>query len=334
MPITRPTLTKLAERGVRDQSSPVTNFGDNASDETRKFFVKWGERFDAAFAICGGSRIASDGSGNPTRLERLTPMKHPTLAGWYATAVTDIRGFKVRPSTQDSPDAGGGWANRWDLADITVKYEPLRWKVEEDSSENLTQEFRRNFYLAGMNPSAEVVRGPIGSLRFKAPTTSDVDGLMVPYGVTTIQPTIDIEWIWENVPADALDIGSPLGNRIYGKPDYSELSYIGCINKAAWPGSSGFAPGSLLLTEYRPVPKVNKLGILSLDIHMRTLFRATKGGWNALWHSDPAGVLTGYYFVTRSSGTPTYYAPGSVPDNASLYNERLFSHLTLVQAAA
>lgn len=341
MPIVRPTLSFLAERGVRDGSSREETFAPDNAVGRQKFWVPWASRYDGAKAIVGYSQIARVG-GAPDRLERLPPLPYwPYVGGaplpdevknWRAKEVVSVRGFKWTGAAQSPAEYGGGWQATYDKAELEVSYAPVPYSCAVDDDVNLAFEFKRFFWQETTRPSASFISMPTGVLKY----TQILDNkAVVPYGTTVIEPMEEIKWRWVNLPYDILKLNEPWRQRLMsGDGSSGDLSYIGCINKELWPqidDGGGYPKGSLLLTEWEPVIKMNALGMMSVDVIFTTLFTPRPGGHNALWYNDPTGSLSGYYYVSRENPA-VYRSPGTVPRNGSLYNEVKFSNLTRVYA--
>jgi len=131
-----------------------------------------------------------------------------------------------------------------------------------------------------------------------------------------------------------------IGNCTYRKysssapTDSSERSYIGTINRTE---IFRIPPGKGLLVSVKPMMRSSPVDHVDWDIGARYDISFTlevcplSAGWNGLYWNDVLGFGSDYYFVSRG-GSTVYYAPGTVPDNASLYNEREFRDLFKVQA--
>jgi hypothetical protein len=330
MPITRPSVTKLSERDIRDGNSFREDFTPDGVRTTRSFFTKWDERYDLVIGVCGYSQIARVSGGGPVRLERLLPLQHPQTSGSHARAVVGIRGHQFTGRVADPVAAGGGWGANYKWAACEVEYRPDEFDYLTDDQTPADEEWRRYFSYVEATQASEYLTFPTGSMRY-APEDGDarVRGLMVPYSGGMVIPTMSWKFRWWELPLDLLTYGEPWFNRITGTD--TDRSYIGCVNSAPWPNpANGFPAGTLLLDSVIPVRRKNALGNVCLDVDINVLFK--ESGWNNLWYnSTEAGVPSGWRFVTRDPGA-TYYAPGSVPDDTALYSERPFADLLKVQA--
>lgn len=151
--IVRPTVSKLSERGIRELSSPVESFAPGASTTSRIHRTEWTDRFIAARAILGYSKLELNGSNQIIGLRRLTPLPHPDIqagedligpGNMWATRINSITPQAPDPagssvSTEDSAAKTGGSAKRatYLMADLNVQYENPGYSclTEEDIGE-------------------------------------------------------------------------------------------------------------------------------------------------------------------------------------------------------
>lgn len=354
MPITRPTLTKLAEYGVRDGSSSRATLAIGEVSLTRKLRVFWDETGLAAQHFLGYSRVAGG------RLERLLPAPHPDDPTLVATRIsivdnhrfTAARGSR-RPTDDRLPDQSVAAA--YGQATIEVQYERPMYTLLEDSAVAPDQEFLRFVDWGEPQPTEEVFTQPGHTLNFVAASGTPFGGgatLPVGYNVPRVFPLMDFTVTWKRLPADLFNPTAPGAwlLRMIGDPfaTPAKLSYQGMVNKEPF---GPFPAGTALLRSWRPVrrpapfvlysapdpggPLVYQSPAVEWDIEFQ--IRYDPKGHNRKWYSDPVPPSTsrstpgasGLYFV--GAGT-THYAPGLVPDDYSLFNERPFADLFNVNA--
>lgn len=338
--ITRPTLTYLAEFGVRDGSSSVNTKSTSEVTGTRKFMGLWSERQSLAKYFLGTSEIEWDGGGaaggNPVRLRRLIPMKFSdndssSLPTWYATRITVEHNHRISGATILAGD-GSTRANYRKVC-FTVHYEKPKFYIADDTTIDADHEYLRWTEWPKGRHQADVLALKAGSAKYKNAGATGADGKLVPYGSNRVQPQTRIAFIWRDLPPSLLSFfqgtAIPWQTRLMGTG--VSIPYVGTINSTAM---GSFAAGSLYLQDWEwdvrssPVDDPSwDLGV-RYDVTFNMIHRPTPGGWNSLFYSDPNGADSGYYYYSRAN---TYHAPGAVPDYDSLYNEREFKNLWKVQ---
>lgn len=337
-PLVRPTLTKFAERGVRDGSSPTEAFATDGSAATRLFFVKWSERFLAASAILGYADIGYTGI-TPDGLRRLTPLIHPDTTVfpqlWYASAITKVEGHKF---TGNRIGSDTSIANTFKWAKIEVQYEQLGYLVIDDTATIVPgtadafswpgDEYRRWVSFGEPRTSTDYVTLPGNILKYaRSAGTAVPHNRPIPFNVGISLPIMELPVTWHKVPYDIFNpnlssaISNPWPTRIWG--DASTLPYLGSVNKTTFLNRP---PGTLLFSNIRPIPR--KSAFLRPEYDIEFTFAFDPHGWNYKAYIS-VGAATEWISVVKESspGAVTYYAPGSVPDGMSMYNEREFRDL-------
>lgn len=334
--ITRPTLTYNAERGVRDGSSEVISYSNGGSSVARQEWVNWADRYKAGKFFLGYSALeyVSGTSGPIAALRRLTPMPHPNAGN----AVDDVGQFyamkmpRIKPYKATGQVTGADGLSRatFTKAEIEITYENPGYAVLTEADITVSgvwqnQEYRR--FLRIMEPTQTVsyITLPGGTLKYITSTgTGAANGKAIGANVGKVFPVNQEKYLWCRLPYDLYNPSalSVWAKRIWGDPaSPSTIPLIGCVNKTSF---FGRAPGTLLLQNVRPIPRDAMFGgVYEWDFEVQLAYNLN--GWNKLYYY-PAGTVgasdRGFFLV--GAGT-TYYAPGSVPDNYSIYNEREFS---------
>lgn len=331
--IVRPTLTFYQERGTRDGSANQTQFGMGANSGTRPVWVDWVDRYKAARAIIGYSQLDRL-AGIIIGLRRLTPLPHPDAetagsddgpGNMFATRINGIKGYKALAGTSSTLETAvnaGVKKNVFEKAEIEIMYENPGYQVRtEEEIENWPEdEYLRMFEVLEPTPSSSYITLPGGCMNYIRESGTDAPhGLPVNYNVGKVFSTMQLKFMWHRLPYDLFDISNQTNwaKRIYGDPDNpDEIPLIGTVNKTAW---LSFPAGTLLLENVRPIPVKSPFYYI-WEWNFEITWNYNPRGWNYLYYFSPAGGAgSGTYFVGKGT---TYYAPGSVPDNTSIYNER------------
>lgn len=323
MPITRPTLTKNAERGSRDGTSPRDTWSLDAVGSDIKRFVKWSERFDAIDYYLGHARIDLDGSGDPLELQRLTPKPHPYDARLYPTRMEGIYNHKI-DDLAPYTTVEGEVMNAFEKVEYLIHYERLPYKIKED--DEITYEYERYTYIGEERVSTDYVTLPGGGLGYRRSSGSDPPhNQPIPFATGIVLPIIEFPVTWYRLPEELIDFDTPGPwlKRLIGSA--SAKSYLGSVNKYAF---KGFQPGTLLFSNYRRIRKPMPVTLngydpaVEWDIEYTFAYDPNKWNFKYYWSLADA-TNNGWYFISKDS----YYASGSIPDGASLYNERNFDDL-------
>lgn len=318
MGISRPSIDFLNEGGSADGSSPAENFAPDASTADRVIRCPWGQRFDAVVSFLGYSQIGAGG------LERLTPQPHPDLPGMMYATKSQIKGWKF---TASRAAIDGTTANQFSKAHVTLGYEHVPYAVKEDYGDpggngisGPNNEWERFTYVAAVRSEAEYLSLPVGGLKYQG-VSGQVKGSPVPYGIGKIISIQAFDLKWVQLPYDLYSLVSATAwqTRIWGDPGTSTKPLIGRINKTQlfnWP------PGTALLENVEMEPKKHPTIGLSWDItfKFKLNLNANGKGWNWLYFFSPNPSIANWYFVGKNSSNTTY-APGTVPDGESLYDE-------------
>lgn len=337
--IVRPTLTYLAEFGVRDGSSSTSTKSTSEVTATRKFIGLWSERASIADYFLGHPEIEWNAlgpfGGEPVRLRRLTPLAHPEATNFYATRITVEHNHKVNGATLIAGDASK--AANYRKVVFNVIYEKPKYDVLQDADILPEQEYLRWTEWPKGRTQADVLTFKAGSGTYRNAGGTGASGQLNPYGQNRVQPVNHLAFIWRDLPPALITFFTgqaiPWQLRMLGDPAApADILMPGTINLTTF---AKFGPGTLFLQNWewdeRPAPVNDPSWTLGVryDITFNILHRPTPGGWNSLFYSDPNGAKSGYYYFSRSD---TYHAPGAVPDYDSLYNEREFRDLWKVQA--
>lgn len=336
-PIARPTTTYFQERGTRDGSGRVDQFGMGANSMVRPMWCPWVDRYKIARAIIGYSKLAKENVGDPTEitgLRRLTPLPHPDIdiadpddgpGNMFASRINSIKGFKPLPgelSEHDEDINADTKKNVYSRAEIEVQYENIGYQIREDDDvpdwpEN---EWYRYLEILEPTPSSSYITLPGGTLNYIKSGGGGPTGLPINFNVGKIFSTMQFKFLWKRLPFDLFDPTnqSKWAKRIWGDPsDPTAAKLIGTVNKTS---ILGFLPGTLLLENVRPIP-VRSPFYFIWEWDFEFTLNYNPNFWNYLYYFpvSTAGVTDrGFYLV--GSGT-TFHANGSVPDNYSLYNE-------------
>lgn len=327
MPITRPTLTKLAELGVRDGSSPRESFAPDNSTVTAEFHVNWSERLNAVVYFLGYAQLATSSSPTAvTRLERLTPMPHPDVPGsMFATTCPDSPHHKWA-GKRSSLD--GAARNTFEMTKLRVGYEHVPFVVAEDSEVTATQEWRRFVYPKAVEPKVEPLNLPTGAFEYATEDGAAPDGLAIPYGKTINLQLTRFTLCWASLPAAMYSFGTdPIAwqKRVWGWPAEDIKPLIGRVNSHDW---LAWPAGTLLLENVVPIVRRHP-----------TIGRAWD--FDVILVHNPVGWLNAYYLDrTSTSGASRsgwyqavsapnqYFDVPDMPDDRGLYNvgrvERVF----------
>lgn len=337
--IARPTLTYIAERGVRDGSGEIISYSPGGSSISRAVWVNWAQRYRAAKFLLGYATLeyVTGTSGPIAALRRLTPMPHPNAGN----AVDDVGQFfamkisRIKPYKPLGQVTGADTLSRTTnyRADIELTYENPGYAVLSEADITVggiwqNQEFRR--FLRIMEPAQTVthVTLPGGTMRYIDPAgvvgTGKAHTKPIGTNVGKTFPVNQEKYLWCRLPYDLYNPSalSAWAKRIWGDPATpATIPLIGTVNKTTFLGRG---PGTLLLQNVRAIPKEAMFGgVYEWDFEVQLAYDLN--GWNRLYYY-PAGSVgaseRGFFLV--GAGT-TYYAPGSVPDNYSIYNEREFS---------
>lgn len=330
----RPTLSYLNEIGVRDGTSDLASYGGSDNAATRKFRGRWEERNLIAPYFLGNVRIGSE------RLERITPLPHPTAPNFFASYITVDRNHKVNGKELGVTDVAT--SATYLAVDFTVHYTKPKYRVLTDEECPADEEYRRWMDLPETRPHANVLTVPVGGIQFIRPDGLGPTGslpLTVPYNLAIVQSQVGFTFWWRDLPFDLYDpdaTPSKWWKRLTGGTEEGEevASYLFTTNRSLW---KGMPPGTMLLNSARMIPRPSPVdGELGKewdigqrwDVAFEVSFLATKGGWNSAYYNDRNGTNSGYYYATR---TGDHYYPGTLAtDNVSLYNEREFADLTKV----
>lgn len=339
MPIVRPTLSYLRERGVRDGSSPRKTLSQSETSFTKRYFVSWSDRYNVVKYFLGDVRISYDGSipPEPVRLERLVPLLFPGEEFAYASRISVLNNHKI--TGKESTAFDGAVSAIYDQVEIEVTFEKPKYRILTDASVGADEEFLRYVQFPIMpDMTGQYVQIPSGGLTYVAQGGADPPtDHKVPFQAGMIEPQMKMQFTWMDLPPDILDYYSTIGplpwwDRMIGTD--SERSYIGTINKTE---IFRIPPGKGLLMSVKPMMRSSPVDSSDWDIGARYDIQfefeicPIPGGWNALYFNDVAGFASDYYYVARG-GSTTYQAPGTVGDNESLYCEREFRDLFKVQA--
>lgn len=311
---------EVKERGVRDGSSPREVFEINNSTCERTFLVLWEHRHDLVKYLLGYSETWDD-SGT-TRLSRLLPCYHPDYPDMVATKVTSIRGHKFT-GWQELPDEDYRWTfnqlNVFEHAEVTVMYEHAPYaRVEDEDLYVGGSELDRYVVRGEVTPSAEYLQLPGAVFKYtRSVGTSNPHGVAIPFNSGRVLPQEKFTLTWVRLPENVWTPESGLYQLIYGTGLGDVVPWMGCVNSVEFYGRP---PGTVLLSGVRPILNRSPLGE-GFEWDLEYTFDFDPNGWNYKYYHGigAASSDNGFYFV---SGNGTYYAPGSVPDWRSIYNER------------
>lgn len=96
----------------------------------------------------------------------------------------------------------------------------------------------------------------------------------------------------------------------------NRVSRFGTVNSSQF---FGYSPGTLLLSDFRPMQKFNIYGRKEWALEFTFAYDPNRWNFKYFYADRTTATDRGFYFV--GAGT-TYYAPGSLPDDVSIYNER------------
>ena len=197
--------------------------------------------------------------------------------------------------------------------------------VEEVPGAYSVREIERFVRILEPTPSFDYVQLPGGTFNFIKNGGGGPTGVIPNTNFGRIFGTTQHKLLWKRLPFFLYNLSTPSDwqKRIWGDNDYPDrLPLIGTINKYYW---AGFRPGTLLLENVRPIPVDSMFGyVYEWDIEFT--LNHDPHGWNWKYYYPQSSNTTdrGWYYVGAGS---TYYAPGSVPDDKSIYNERDFDLL-------
>lgn len=342
MPITRPTLTSgyPSERGTGDGSSPRESFSPDASTVSQRFFVPFGERFDAVVWFLGYAQLATSGGPGTTviRLERLTPKPHydsststgTALPGFYATSVPEITHHKATGKNTNLAGTGEGNRTKFFESELTVTYEHVPFGVLEDGAVTAAEEWRRYLWLKDIQVTTETLSLPAGS-RSYVKSDDTVIG-PIPYGKVIYIPITRYLLSWELLPPDLYSVGTTTPTawqkRVFGWPADGIEPLIGRVNSHDW---LAFKAGTLLLEGVKPIQKRHPTVGLSWTFEVMLAHNPVAGWLNAYYHSTGTSThASGWYLALTVSSTETaaFFTPDTLPDDRGLFNtgriERVF----------
>lgn len=317
MGLTRPSVGFLREGGSADGSSPAEDFAPEDSTAERVVRCPWGQRYDAVVYFLGYSTLAGG------TLQRLTPQPHPDFPGVMYATKASIMGWKF---AQNRDAIDGTKANTFTKAHVRVGYNQVRYAVKEDYGtgsgndiSSATAEYERFTYIDAVEPEAEYLSLPSGNLCYTATDGSSKGP--VPVGVGKIIPitAVDIKWVRLPYALYSLVAASNWQKRIWGDPGTSVKPLIGRINKTQL---FNWAPGTALLENVKLEIHTHPTIGFSWDVtfKFKINLNADGKGWNWLYNYGSAASPSGWYFVSDAA-SPAYFAPGSVLDGKSIYNE-------------
>lgn len=334
-PLTRPTITYFAERGVRDGSSPSEAFTPDGSPSTRKFFVPWAQRFTAATAILGYTQIGYTGS-TPDGLRRLLPLRHPDTSVfpyyWWAAGITKVEGHKF---TGKRVGSDSSTANTFEKAEITVQYEQVNYYMWDESAVVIPgtstpwiwpdDEWARYTSIGEIRTSTDYLQLPGGLLYYcrPSPSTDAPHNKPIPFNAGLILPIMEFPVTWKKIPYEIMSpyVDSPWRDRIWG--DGTNPPYIGTVNKHDF---LGYRAGTLLFSGIRLIERKSPFLVPEWDVEFT--FAVDPRKWNYKAFIPPKADTEWLLVVKRNNdNTITHYAEGSIPDNKTLYNERDFTEL-------
>lgn len=337
--ITRPTTTYFQEKGTRDGTARVDQFGMGANSSNRLVWCPWEDRYKIARAIIGYSKLAKEDGIDPdkiTGLRRLTPLAHPDInpldlddgpGNMFASRINSIKGHKplVGELSENDADINAlAKKNVFEAAIFEVQYENIGYQVREDDevTDWPENEFERFLEILEPTPSSSYITLPGGTLNYiRESGSTPPHGLPINFNVGKIFSTMQFKFLWKRLPFDLFNpiAQSNWAKRIWGDPaDPDAEKLIGSVNKTEF---LGFAAGTLLLENVRPIPVRSPFYFIwEWDFEFTLNFNPNR--WNFLYYFNNAAAGAtdrGFYFV--GAGT-TYQAPGSLDDDTSIYNER------------
>jgi hypothetical protein len=332
-------LAAMSEVGTREHTSPIEVMGPGTNSATRIFRVPYQQRFLAARAILGYSKLEYGTGGDVTGLRRLTPIPHPDLQPYgsgdgpgnmVATSIRDIKphrsiGSVISP--YDSLVKAFATRNVYAEADITVEYSNPGYSAssEMDLQEGIVggwplREAERFTVIQEPTPTSSYITLPGGVLKL-AGVPGSPGGIALAQNVGKIFPTLQFKVLWKRLPDLLFSLSTPTywQKRIFGDPNVpTQYPLIGTVNKNLW---AGFKAGTLLLENVKPIPVTAPfVGLYEWDIEFT--FNLDVKGWN--WKYYPIAPNNKWYFVSNDG---VVYPAGSIPDDVSIYNERDFNLL-------
>lgn len=331
----------VRDAGVRDGSSPTETFELNNNTTTKKFLVAWAKRFDFMKYMIGYGIVWND-SGT-TRISRLLPRAHADSPKLIATKITRVKGLQFA-STNVTTVTGGYAADptrcfdhpayQWSDAqgstykdaEIEIFFEQPRVLLVEDSViyTGGHSETERYVEVGDFDGGAEYLTLPGAMMMYaRSSGSANPHGVSIPFSIGKVMPKEKFALIWKRLPVGVWDPGAPsdLYKFVYGDGG-SIKPAIGRVNKVLFYGKP---IGTVLLEAVKPQLNLNPIGT-DFEWELRFDFQFDPYLWNNKYYfkaGGGAGGDNGFYFVTAKGtvGSPTYEAPGSVSDDASIYNE-------------
>lgn len=298
----------MRTRGIRDGSSPKYTFNPEATTKTVSHFIEPDQLDSFIIWLLGAAKTYFDVGENKTLLSRLMPQVWP---GTTKCAAMDcmVKGFKF---IGDNTDNDFPIPNHRYL-EVEANYRTIPFNLDP-TNPNTNERFR---YVESKTTTAsgEMLTLP-GYAGYKYLTFdgSPPHGKPIPFNIGRVLTSGKIIKKWWRVPKTAIEYPSELHRRIWGDPDMGTRGFIGTVNQ--YP-IHGFREGMLMFE----TPELERT------------YDAVSDDWcfNVTYTWKVVPDLVNHLFSPASAGPPgfylaalgnTWYAPGSVPDDTALYNER------------
>jgi hypothetical protein len=329
-PLTRPTLTKKAEREIRSGGNDRGTAGVQEVSQTRRLWCLWSERTDVVDYFVGHAEVVDEGGG-VKRLRRLLPMSHPDDPRLIAERVEflsnhDVTGVQnaVSDSTKQATYAKTDYALHY----ARVPY-LIRADAEVEDAGGDPQEWLRFTSVGNFRTSATYYNLPPGVLKYLHPSaTAPPHGNVVPFSVGKVVPQFTVDVVWHRLPQAIWDWfnPSPLMRRVFGDPDTGVDSLLGTVNDD-WLLDL-FPPTTALLLDAKPIDRPSPVNVVGVEpgreIDMVYTYEVQPQSFLKLYYHDTVGVgagVSGYWPVGRGN---TYFDPfaDAVTPNNSIYNAK------------
>lgn len=299
----------MRTRGIRDGTSPKYTYNPEATTKTVSHFIEPDQLDSFICWLLGAAKTYFDVGNAKTQLSRLMPQVWPGTTHCVAMDA-QVKGFKF---LQDD-NSGAFPVPNHQYLEVEANYRTVPFDLDGDGGGTTNERFR---YVETKTATAQgeylTLPGYAG-YKYLTFDGSPPHGKPIPYNIGRIITSGKIVRKWWRVPKDAIQYPSALHKRIWGNPDTGDRGYIGTVNKYT---IHGFKPGMLLFE----TPELERT------------FDAVSDDWcyNVTYTWKVIPDLVNHLFSPASNGTPgfylaglgnTWYAPGSVPDDTALYNER------------
>jgi hypothetical protein len=314
--------------GIRDGSSPTHSRRVDASTSQYQYLIN-PDYLDRFVAYMLGAVVQYLPNVGSYKLSRLLPQRVPDKPKFAFTELNSATGHQFytdQPRGETVPITPG-----YTKLKCTVTAQMLPFDLYDDA--DITDESDRYVQTLPSQNEVSYLNLPGGIMRYKTVSggAGKPNNVRIPYNIGFPVPTSTISRKWIRIPFESWGPGTILFNRVFGDVYEGELPFCGSVNKYEF---LGYPPGYLLYLGVEEELQMDPLGeALAWNLtHKWQAAHLAPHNWKYFFSSvDSDASAQGWYFVAKDDAS-SYYPPGSVPDNTSLFNEKDHSLLFNVGA--